>query len=143
MLAVHLPKTRYLRGDNGHDADHWHDWLMGLHIQPVPPNRSNRKGPHAFDARRSKTRNLIKGMFGRLKNFRCVATRYGKTCNISSHQSSAHLTVQIRKMPQRFKRKSCTVINLQMLFATDLRQFFENTCFDCTGHSSFHSHFDK
>jgi transposase len=49
--------------------------LVGLGIQPVIPNRSNRKDPHAFGAKRYKNRNIIERMFGRIKDFRRIATR--------------------------------------------------------------------
>lgn len=78
MLAEHLLKARYLLADKGYDADHWRDRLVGQRIQPVIPNRSNRKAPHAFDAKRDKNRNVIERMFGRLKDFRRIATRYDK-----------------------------------------------------------------
>lgn len=78
MLAGCLPKARYLLADKAYDADHWRDWLRGRRIQPVIPNRSNRKTRHAFDAKRYKNRNVIERMFGRLKDFRRIATRYDK-----------------------------------------------------------------
>lgn len=78
MLSGHLPKARYLLADKAYDADHWRGWLVGRRIQPVIPNRSNRKAPHAFDAMRYKNRNVIERMFGRLKDFRRIATRYDK-----------------------------------------------------------------
>lgn len=78
MLADHLPDARYLIADKGYDADHWRAWLVHRHIQPVIPNKSNRKMPHPFDVRRYRRRNVIERMFGRLKDFRRIATRYDK-----------------------------------------------------------------
>jgi transposase len=78
MLAEHLPAARYLIADKAYDADHWREWLMHRRIRPVIPNRSNRKAPHPFDAKRYRRRNVIERMFGRLKDFRRIATRYDK-----------------------------------------------------------------
>ena len=78
MLANHLPRARYLLADKAYDADHWRAWLQSRRIRAVIPNKSNRKQPHAFDAKRYKRRNTIERMFGRLKDFRRIAMRYDK-----------------------------------------------------------------
>ena len=65
-------------GDKAYDADHWRGYLKSRRIQPVIPNRSNRKKPHPFNKARYKGRNVIERMFGRIKDFRRVATRYDK-----------------------------------------------------------------
>ena len=41
-------------------------------------NRTNRKQPYAFDARRYRRRNGIERMFDRLEDFRRIAARYDK-----------------------------------------------------------------
>ena len=79
MLAGHLPDARYLLADKAYDADHWRAWLKRRHIQPVIPNKRNRKQRHAFDRKRYADRNVIERMLGRLKDFRRIATRYDKT----------------------------------------------------------------
>ena len=76
MLSASLPNARYLLGDKAYDADHWRSYLKSRRIQPVIPNKSNRKKPHPFNKVRYKGRNVIERMFGRLKDFRRVATRY-------------------------------------------------------------------
>ena len=78
MLGAHLPRARYLLADKAYDADHWRGYLKSRRIRPVIPNRSNRKQPHPFNKHRYKGRNVIERMFGRLKDFRRVATRYDK-----------------------------------------------------------------
>ena len=78
MRAAHLPRTRYLLADKAYDADHWRARLLRHNIQPVIPNKMNRKQPHPFDRERYKDRNTIERMFGRLKDFRRIATRYDK-----------------------------------------------------------------
>ena len=49
MLAEHLPRTRYLLADKAYDADHWRACLRRQNIQPVIPNKENRKQPYPFD----------------------------------------------------------------------------------------------
>ena len=78
MLSAALPDARYLLGDKAYDAGHWRGYLKSRRIQPVIPNKSNRKQPHPFNKARYKGRNVIERMFGRLKDFRRVATRYDK-----------------------------------------------------------------
>ena len=79
MLAGHLPRARYLLADKAYDADHWRACLLRQNIQPVIPNKTNRKQTHAFDRKRYKDRNGIERMFGRLKDYRRIAMRYDKT----------------------------------------------------------------
>ena len=78
MLGASLPNARYLLADKAYDADHWRSYLKSRCILPVIPNKSNRKQPHPFNKTRYKGRNVIERMFGRLKDFRRVATRYDK-----------------------------------------------------------------
>ena len=81
MLSACLPKAKYLLADKAYDADHWRDHLKARRIQPVIPNKSNRTRLHRFDKARYKGRNVIERMFGRLKDFRRIATRYDKNAN--------------------------------------------------------------
>jgi transposase len=78
MLADRLPPACRLIADKAYDADHWRAWLAHRRIRAVIPNKANRKHLHAFDAKRYKDRNTIERMFGRLKDFRRIATRYDK-----------------------------------------------------------------
>ncbi len=78
MLSACLPRAKYLLADKANDADHWRDHLKARRIQPAIPNKSIRMRPHRFDKARYKGRNVIERMFGRLKDFRRIATRYDK-----------------------------------------------------------------
>jgi len=78
MLSARLPRARYLLADKAYDADHWRQFLRSRRIVPVIPNKKNRKKPHPFNKARYKGRNVIERMFGRLKDFRRIATRYDK-----------------------------------------------------------------
>ena len=78
MLADHLPEDRYLLADKAYDADHWRAWLKRRRIQPVIPKKANRKQPYAFNPKRYRGRNVIERMFGRLKDWRRIHTRYDR-----------------------------------------------------------------
>jgi len=81
MLADRLPAARYLLADKAYDANHWRARLNRLCIRAVIPNKINRKHPYPFATRRYRHRNVIERLFGRLKDFRRVATRYDKNAN--------------------------------------------------------------
>ena len=80
-LADHLPEARYPPADKAYDADHRRTRLKQRRILPVIPNKADRRKPHAFNRKRYRGRNVIEPMFGRLKDFRGIATRYDKKAN--------------------------------------------------------------
>jgi putative transposase len=53
-------------------------WLKDRGTKPVIPNRNYRKQPFRFNRRLYKERRRIENAFGRLKDFRRLATRYDK-----------------------------------------------------------------
>jgi transposase len=63
---------RAARRDNGYDAD------APTRIAVVFPPKSNRKDKMECDFILSKERNLIERLFGKLKQFRAIATGYDK-----------------------------------------------------------------
>ena len=77
LLAV-LPKAEWLLGDRGYDADWFRDAPKDKGIKPCIPGRKSRGKPVKYDKRRYKRRNRIEIMFGRLKDWRRVATRYDR-----------------------------------------------------------------
>jgi transposase len=77
-LLDSLPKTQWLLGDRGYDADWFRDALQAKGITPCIPGRKSRNEPIKYDKRRYKSRNRIEIMFGRLKDWRRVATRYDR-----------------------------------------------------------------
>jgi transposase len=74
-LLDSLPKAQWLLGDRGYDADWFRDALQAKGITPCIPGRKSRIEPIKYDKRRYKSRNRIEIMFGRLKDWRRVATR--------------------------------------------------------------------
>jgi putative transposase len=64
--------------DKGYDSKHIREKLRRDGIEPVIPPRSNKKYPEPYDSERYKRRNTIERFFGKLKQFRRLATRYDK-----------------------------------------------------------------
>ncbi len=71
-------RMRYLLADKGYDADRLRRSLRDAGAVPVIPGRCNRKRVIRYDKERYRGRHLIENAFCRLKDFRCVATRYDK-----------------------------------------------------------------
>ena len=78
LLFDHLPQAKTLIGDKGYDADWLRAALVKRGIAPCIPPKSNRKAPIAYDKAVYKTRHKIENMFGRLKDWRRIATRYDR-----------------------------------------------------------------
>lgn len=73
-----LPDADVLIADKGYDSDWFREALSELGIVPCIPGRANRKAPIQCDADLYKQRNRIERMFGRLKDWRRIATRYDR-----------------------------------------------------------------
>ena len=95
MLSACPPDARYLLADKAYGADHWRQRLKARRIKPVIPNKSNRKQPHPFNKARYKGRNVIERMFGRLKDFRRVAS--GTANRLECSRNSATFPVIVEK----------------------------------------------
>ena len=80
-LLDELPKAQWLLADRGYDADWFRDALQEKGITPCIPGRKSRNKAVKHDKRRYKRRNRIEIMFGRLKDWRRVATRYDRCPN--------------------------------------------------------------
>lgn len=68
-----------LLADKGYDSNPLRDFLALKNITPVIPGRSNRLEKMDYDKHTYKERNAIERFFGRIKEFRRIATRYDKT----------------------------------------------------------------
>ena len=77
-LVGSLPNVEWLLGDRGYDADWFREALKDKGTRARVPGRKQRKTPVKYDKRRYKRRNRIEIMFGRLKDWRPVATRYDR-----------------------------------------------------------------
>lgn len=70
--------AEWLLADRGYDADWYREALQDKGIKPCIPGRKSRGKPVKYDKRRYKRRNRIEIMFGKLKDWRRVATRYDR-----------------------------------------------------------------
>ena len=77
MLGA-LPHADTLIADRGYDSDGLRKALAERSIKACIPGRANRREPIVYDAELYKRRNLIERMFGRLKDWRRIATRYDR-----------------------------------------------------------------
>ena len=74
-----LPEADWLLADRGYDADWFREGLIERGTRPCIPERKSRKTTIKYDKRRYKRRNRIERMFGRIKDWRRVATRYDRS----------------------------------------------------------------
>lgn len=77
-LLDSLPQADWFLADPGHDADWLRKALQDRGIKACIPGRTSRKKTVKYDKRRYRRRNRIEIMFGRLKDWRRVATRYDR-----------------------------------------------------------------
>ncbi len=77
-LCDSLPNVDWLLGDRGYDADWFRETSQDKVISACIPGRKQRKTPEKYDKHRYKRRNRIEIMFGRLKDWQQVVTRYDR-----------------------------------------------------------------
>ena len=77
-LMSGLPKAEWLLADRGYEADWFRETLVDKGTKPRISGRKSRKKAIKYDKRRYKRRNRIERMFGRLKDWRRVSTRYDR-----------------------------------------------------------------
>jgi transposase len=73
-----MPAPARLLADKGYDANSLRARLAATKTEAVIPSTRSRKIPIPYDARAYIARNLIERTFGRLKDWRRIATRYDK-----------------------------------------------------------------
>ncbi|MFT4793828.1 MAG: transposase [Paracoccaceae bacterium] len=71
-----LPDAETLIADKDYYSDLFRQALSDLKISPCIAGRKNRKAPVTYEAETYQQRNLIGRMFGRLKGWRRIATRF-------------------------------------------------------------------
>ena len=81
-LMNSLSEAEWLLADRGHDADWFRETLVEKGTKPCIPGRKSRKKTVKYDKRRYKLRNRIERMFGRLKDWRRVSTRYDRCLKV-------------------------------------------------------------
>ena len=78
LMIDALPKAKALLGDKGYDADWLRQALIERGITPCIPSKSNRTVQIDYDKALYRQRHKIENMFGRLKDWRRVHTRYDR-----------------------------------------------------------------
>jgi transposase len=78
LLLDALPPAATLIADRGYDSNGFRAALADKRIAPCIPPRRNRTSPPPYDATLYKQRHKIEIMFGRLKDWRRIATRYDR-----------------------------------------------------------------
>ena len=73
-----LRRPQRLIADKAYDADSLRKWLKARRIKAVRPSTRSRNRPYPLDRAAYRRRNVIERMFGRLKNWRRIATRYDR-----------------------------------------------------------------
>ena len=76
LLLANMPQAQHLVGDRGHDSGPYRAALAARGIEPCIPSSRSRKVPIPHDAALYRQRHRIENMFGRLKRWRRIATRY-------------------------------------------------------------------
>lgn len=68
--------------DKEYDSDTFRSYLLEKKITPVIPVRKNRVAKVQYDQDIYRERNAIERFFGRIKEYRRIATRYDKTADM-------------------------------------------------------------
>jgi transposase len=77
-LLEGIARPRRLIADKAYDADKLRNWLKAHRIKAVIPSNATRNTPYPLDRIAYRRRNVIERMFGKLKNWRRIATRYDR-----------------------------------------------------------------
>ena len=78
LIVDALPLAKHLLADRGYDADWFRGALKDKGIEPCIPPKKNRKIQIEYDKTLYKQRHKVENMFGKLKDWRRVATRYDR-----------------------------------------------------------------
>ena len=78
LMLDALPPATAMLGDKGYDADWLRAALMARGITPCIPSKANRIVPIPHDRTLYRQRHKIENMFGKLKDWRRIHTRYDR-----------------------------------------------------------------
>ncbi len=78
LMLDALPKAKAMLGDRGYDASWFRQALSERGISPCIPPKANRKVQIDYDKTLYRQRHKIENMFGRLKDWRRIHTRYDR-----------------------------------------------------------------
>ncbi len=77
-LIEQFPASKHLLADRGYDANWFREALRDKGIEPCIPSKKNRKLEVEYDKTLYKQRHKVENMFGKLKDWRRIATRYDR-----------------------------------------------------------------
>ena len=78
LMMEALPPAKDMLADRGYDADWFRNALTARGITPCIPSKTNRKVPIPHDKDLYRQRHKIENMFGKLKDWRRIHTRYDR-----------------------------------------------------------------
>ena len=78
LLLSTLPRAKELLADKGYDSNWFRVALAARGITACIPPRKNRNVQHHYDKELYRQRHKIENLFGRIKDWRRIATRYDR-----------------------------------------------------------------
>jgi transposase len=78
LMLDALPRAKAMLGDKGYDAGWFRNALAERGIAACIPSKTNRKVTIDYDQKLYRQRHKIENMFGRLKDWRRIHTRYDR-----------------------------------------------------------------
>jgi transposase len=78
LMLDAIPRAKAMLGDKGYDAGWFRDALAKRGIVACIPSKTSRKVPIDYDRTLYRHRHKIENMFGRLKDWRRIHTRYDR-----------------------------------------------------------------
>lgn len=78
LMIEAMPDAKVLLGDRGYDPNWFRNALSAGGIEPCIPSKANRKTQILHDRALYRKRHKIENMFGRLKDWRRIHTRYDR-----------------------------------------------------------------
>jgi transposase len=78
LMLNALPRAKAMLGDKGYDAGWFRNTLAERGIAACIPSKTNRKVTIDYDQKLYRQRHKIENMFGRLKDWRRIHTRYDR-----------------------------------------------------------------
>ena len=88
-----MPATDLLHGDKGYDSAAVRRKIEEAGAAPNIPPRANKRWKNCFSPYLYRNRNVIEGMFGRLKDFRRIATRYDRSA--TNFMAAVHIAATV------------------------------------------------
>ncbi|WP_341872155.1 transposase [Rhizobium mesoamericanum] len=88
LMLKALPEAQAMLADKGYDADWFRKALADRSITACIPSKANRKVPIPHDVVLNKQHHKIENMFGKLKDWRRIHTRFDR-CGHTFHMHSS------------------------------------------------------